>query len=273
MNYYFLNGNTIPEDKAVISVRDIAILRGFAIFDFFRTVNGRPFMMDDYLKRFQKSAALMDLPLHYSIEDLKKIINNLLKKNAVKEAGIRLVLTGGESENAFVPAEPNFMILIEPVHFPDAAFYENGIKLITHHYQREWSNIKTTNYISAIKLIKQCRIENAFDVLYYFNNEVKEVTRSNVFLVKDNKIITPDKDILYGITRKKVLELASGHYVVQERSVSFDEIKGADEFFMTGTTKKVLPVIQIDDIRIADRKPGPVTRHLMRLFSDFEKKN
>ncbi|MGK7394751.1 MAG: aminotransferase class IV [Candidatus Cyclobacteriaceae bacterium M3_2C_046] len=268
--HYFLNGKILPADQAFLSVRDIGILRGFGIFDFFRTYKGKPLLMEKYLERFHRSAQAMNLPLKHAVDELKNIISELLEKNDSLQAGIRLILTGGISPDAFSPAQPNFAILVEPLHFPSDEVFQKGIKLITHQYQREWSRIKTTNYLSAILLQPKIKAEKAFDVLFHFNREVREVSRSNVFLIKDQKVITPEQHILLGVTRKKVIELASQHYQVEERTISMDEIATADEFFMTGTTKKVLPVVQIDQHRIHEGKPGPVTRHLMKIFADFE---
>jgi branched-subunit amino acid aminotransferase/4-amino-4-deoxychorismate lyase len=267
---FFLNDQILPADQASINIKDISILRGFAIFDFFRTVEFKPLMMDGYLQRFINSANLMDLPLNYSKEHIAEIIYHLIEKNEFRQAGVRLVLTGGYSENAFLPAEPNFMILIEPVKLPPKDWFEKGIKLLSHQYQREWSQIKTTNYLTSIKLAPKCKAAQAIDVLYHNQGELREVSRSNVFVIKDGKIATPGKHVLQGITRAKVIELATQHYPTEERPVTMQEVWQADEIFMTGTTKKVLPVVQIDEKKIADGKPGPISNHIMQLFSEFE---
>ncbi len=267
---FFLNGHILSADKATIGIKDIAILRGFAIFDFFRTIDHIPLMMDGYLKRFINSARLMDLPLPYSKAQLAEIIFHLIEKNELPEAGVRMVLTGGYSENAFIPAEPNFMILIEPVKLPHPAWFTNGIKLLSHHYQREWSQIKTTNYLTSIKLAPKCKAANAVDVLYHYQGELREVSRSNVFIIKDGKIATPKDHVLQGITRAKVIQLAARNYPVEERPVTMQEVWQADEIFMTGTTKKVLPVVQIDDKKIADGIPGTISNHILQMFNEFE---
>lgn len=267
---FFLNDQILSADKASIGIRDISILRGFAIFDFFRTVDFKPLLMDGYLQRFITSAKLMDLPLKYSKEQIAEIIFHLLEKNELAQAGVRLVLTGGYSDNAFLPAEPNFMILIEPVKLPSQEWFDNGIKLLSHFFQREWSQIKTTNYLTSIKLAPKCRAANAVDVLYHYQGELREVSRSNVFVIKDGTIVTPKEHVLLGITRAKVIELAEKHYRVEERSVTMEEVWQADEVFMTGTTKKVLPVVQVDEKKIADGKPGSISNHILSSFNEFE---
>ncbi len=270
--YFFLNGEILPASKAALRITDLALLRGFGIFDFMRTHHKKPFLMDRYLDRFFRSARLLDLEVPFTREYIQKIINQLLDKNQIFEAGIRMVLTGGYTENGYTPSSPNFFILIEKINFPFDEYYEGGIKLYFYHHQRELSQIKSINYISPIAIRNKIQAANAFDVLYYFNDQVLEVSRSNFFIVRDGKIVTPDTDILLGITRASVIELAKKYYKVEERTITAAELWRADEAFMTGTTKKVLPVVQVGDKVIGNGSPGNITRHLMELYREFENK-
>jgi branched-chain amino acid aminotransferase len=268
--YFFLNGEILPAANAALRITDLALLRGFGIFDFMRTHHKKPFLMERYLDRFFKSARLIDLEVPFQREFIREVISNLLEKNQIYEAGIRMVLTGGYSENGYTPSNPNFFILIEKINFPPAENYERGIKLYLYHHQRELSQIKSINYISPIAIRGKIKAANAFDVLYYFNEQVLEVSRSNFFIVRDGKIITPDSDILLGITRASVIELAKKNYKVEERVITAAELWQAEEAFITGTTKKVLPVNQVGEKIIGNGNPGPITRHLMELYKDFE---
>ena len=167
----------------------------------------------------------------------------------------------------------NFAIIIEDLRWPVRAHFENGIRLASHEYQREFSQIKSINYLAALMLQDKIRQAEADDALYFSGNEIREATRSNFFIIKDKTVITPHEQILHGITRKKALELSRMHYKVEERTVLWNEIQEADECFLTGTTKKITPVVRIDDRIIADGKPGPVTRDLMKIFDEFEARN
>jgi branched-subunit amino acid aminotransferase/4-amino-4-deoxychorismate lyase len=268
--YFFLNGKIIKAEDAYLQITDLALLRGFGIFDFCRTQNGRPLLLERYLARFYNSASFVELNIPYSKENIKDVIYTLLKKNDFKEAGIRMVLTGGYTENGYLPGKPNFFILIEKINFPDESLYANGIKLYFLEHQRELSHIKSINYLTPISIRNILKKEKAYDVLYHFNGNVLEVSRSNIFIIKDNRIITPIKNILPGITRSTVINLAKELYTVEEREIHVKEIFEAEEAFITGTTKKVLPVKEIDDHLIGTGKPGPVTRKLKALYSDFE---
>lgn len=268
--YFFLNGKILPASEAVLKITDLALLRGFGIFDFMRTYRQKPFMIDHYLRRFFNSARLMDLEIPLSKEEITEIIMQLLERNRIFEAGIRMVLTGGYTSNGYTPAEPNFFILIEKINFPPQSSYENGIRLYFYQHQREFSQIKSINYLSPILLRKRIEAANAFDVLYHFNDQVLEVSRSNFFIIRDQKVITPDTNVLPGITRSSVIHMAREYCTVEERPLPVDELWQADEAFMTGTTKKVLPVVQVGDHIIGSGSPGPATRKLMELFKNFE---
>jgi branched-chain amino acid aminotransferase len=268
--YFFLNGKILPASEAELGITDLALLRGFGIFDFMRTHRGKPFLMDKYITRFFNSARHMELEIPYSREKIAAIILELLKRNRIFEAGIRMVLTGGYTSNGFTPAEPNFFILIEKINFPPADHYENGVKLYFYQHQRELSQIKSINYLSPIYLRNRIKDAGAYDVLYHFNNHILEVSRSNFFIIRDRTIITPDNHVLLGITRSSVINIARKHFNVAERPVHVDELREANEAFMTGTTKKVLPVIQVGDQIIGEGRPGPVTEKLMELFTEFE---
>ena len=268
--YFFLNGKIVKAGNAFLHITDLALLRGFGIFDFCRTQNGQPLLIDKYLNRFFNSAKCLDLEIPYSKEFIKDSIYLLLKKNGIIESGIRMVLTGGYTENGYTPGDPNFFILIEKINFPDTSFYMEGIDLIFHEHQRELSHIKSINYLTPISIRKKIKKANAYDVLYHSNGKVLEVSRSNIFIVKDNIIITPRENVLQGITRATVLRLAAEDFKIEERDISIKELYLADEVFMTGTTKRVLPVRKIDDHVFINGKPGRVTQTLKSIYQDFE---
>jgi D-alanine transaminase/branched-chain amino acid aminotransferase len=268
--YFLLNGKIVKNSNAFLGVTDLALLRGFGIFDFCRTQNGKPLLLDKYLSRFFNSSEHIDLEIPYSKEFIKDSIYKLLEKNGIIESGIRMVLTGGYTENGYTPGDPNFFILIEKINFPDPSYYNEGIKLILHEHQRELSHIKSINYLTPISIRKRIEKANAYDVLYHSKGRILEVSRSNIFIVKNNTIITPRENVLKGITRATVISLAKGSFQVEERDISIEELYQADEVFMTGTTKRVLPVRKINDHIFINGQPGKVTSTLKSLYRDFE---
>jgi branched-chain amino acid aminotransferase len=270
-DYCFINGETIPVEDAKIGIYDLGFLRGYAAFDFLRTYNGKPFRLQNHLYRFRKSAGELRLLLKYDDQTIEGIILQLINKSNRKEAGVRLILTGGYSSDSISPGEPNFLIIIEKLNEYDPSIYNKGVKLITHKFQRQFAESKTTEYKTAIQLQKLKTKEKAFDVLYYKNGLALETTRSNIFHFKCDTLITPKRKILHGITRKIVLEMALPLFNIEERDVSMDELLMADEVFMSGTSKMIIPAVQINESKIANGKPGKNTMKLLGKFREYAK--
>ena len=137
-------------------------------------------------------------------------------------------------------------------------------------HQRELAEIKSINYAKPISVLAQLRASGADDVLYVSNGYVTESSRSNIFIIKNGVLITPDAGILRGITRKRILQFAPKAMPVEVRPVSIEEIYGADEIFMTGSTKRIAPITQVDN-KMFDI--GQLTRVLYDMLLEDEKEN
>ena len=268
----FVNGDFIEETKASLRISDLSIHRGYGVFDFFRTSNFVPLFLDDYLDRFIKSAATLRLELHYTEGQLKEVIGEMIRRNEIADAGFKMILTGGYSPDGYETGSPNFIIIQQPVQIAAKENFDKGLKIILHEYMRDLPEAKSINYLMGVYLQDKVKQQAADDVLYYHNNNVLELPRSNVFAVtKDGIVITPENNVLHGITRMKVLELAREQYTVEERAVTVDEFKNAAEIFLTSTTKRIIPVLTVDSKTIADGQPGEVTTTLYQSFLQMEK--
>lgn len=267
----YINNQFIDENLATLGIGDMSIQRGFGVFDYFRTSNHQPLFLDDYITRFFHSAKELRLrPLH-TREELKGIIQKMITDNNLASSGFRLILTGGYSPDNFTPVTPNFIVIQQPITLPSAEKFQKGLSILLHEYQRDVPYAKSINYLMSIYLLDKIRAENADDVLYHKNGTILEFPRANVFIVTKGKVVvTPSLDILHGITRQKVLELAVKHYRTEQRPVTIDELKNAEEIFLTSTTKRILPVLKINQQAIGNGNPGPVTKHLLSLFTVFE---
>lgn len=267
----FINNDFLDEKDAVLHVGDLALQRGYAAFDFLRTRNGIPLFVDDYLDRFFNSASLMHLQPRHSKEQIRKIIYELLERNGMPDAGIRMILTGGYSPDSYEPVQPNLVVLQHSLKLPTTEKFSKGIKVITHEYMRDLPSVKSINYLMGIWLQQKVRDQGAQDVLYHINGIVTEFPRANVFIVtKEGRIITPSQNILKGITRLKLLELMKGKFEVEQRPLHLDEVKDAAEVFMTSTTKRLLPVCQVDEAIIGIGIAGPVATQLNQEFMLME---
>lgn len=258
--YSIINEDFVLKNEASILISDLSIQRGYGIFDFFRTVRNEPVFLEDHLDRFFYSASQMYLEVNLTRSEIKQLVNQLIEKNNIPDSGIRITLTGGYAEDGYSLAKSNLLITQSAFTFNNEIF-KKGIRLITCNHQRQLPSVKTIDYLMAIHLEPFIKAQNADDVLYYNGNEITECPRSNFFIVtQKSEVLTPSKNILKGITRKKILGFSDLN--VRETSVTLDDIKTAKEAFITSTTKNVLPVFEIDSIAIGDGKPGRITAQI-----------
>lgn len=273
MNYLcYANGKILRKNEIKVGITDLVMLRGYGAFDYMRTYYGVPFCINDYLTRFENSAKEMKLKLPLSKSKIISTIKFLLRKNKAyvkKDFGIRLLLTGGYSLDSYLPAvKPNLFILIEDLPSYPEWWSDKGIKLMLHEHSREMARVKTTNYLTAIRLAQERRKANAQDTLYCFDGKILETTRNNFFLFHGDTLVTASDGMLQGITRKVIANIADKKFNVEIRDVLKEELTWCTESFITGTTRGITPVVQIDKIKIGNGKPGRNTKELMKLFEE-----
>lgn len=264
----FINNSFVPYRDATLHISDVGLQRGFGIFDYFISVNGAIPFFDDYLNRFYLSAEKLNLKVPFDRGDLKEKIYHLLNENKLAITGIKLLLTGGFADDLYTPTDPNFLIINIPVpNYSDT--YSDGIKLLLLDYVRYLPEVKTTFYLPALSLLPELKRIGALETLYHHKGIVYEATRANFFIIKNGVLITPSEGILKGITRKHVLKVARLQMKVEERIVKLDEIFDSDEIFITGTSKHILPVVNIDGKIIANGRPGTITNKLAQDFKAY----
>ena len=273
--YHFINNRIIPASEAGLLLSDLGLFRGYGVFDYFRTHGGKPFLMKDYFKRFRLSAAQLGLMLQHSDQELESIVAELVTLNGRPESGVRLLLTGGYSENIFTPGEPNLIIRIEKSVLPEEKFYTQGIKLVSTEYLRDFPSVKTTNYLQVVKMWPEVEKAGATELLYTWDGNVLECSRSNFFIIENGRLLTaPAGQVLGGVTRNKVIEVARELNIpVDEAPVPLEKMKTCQEAFITGTTKRVMPVVQVDKLKIGSGKPGSISLQLMDCWQKLEQEN
>lgn len=267
--FCFLNNKFLRYDQASLHISDLGLQRGYGIFDYFLEMERRIPFFDDYLDRFYSSADLLNMKVPLCRKDLKEKIGELLQQNKLGTSGIKLLLTGGYSEDLYSPGgKSNFMILNLPIHHKPGDM-GNGVKLLLLDFQRHMPEVKTTFYLPSLALFPKLKEYGAVEVLYHHNGFISETTRANIFLVKNGILATPSPGVLRGITRKHVLSVAKGLLATVERPVRLEELWEADEVFITGTSKHVIPVVEIEGRRIGDGVPGEWTRLASEAFERF----
>ncbi len=262
----YVNGEIKPSEDGVIGVTDLALQRGYGVFDYGRTYNGKLFHFDENIARLRRSAAELHLTLPVSDEEIREISDELIEESGFKTPAVRLILTGGYSATL---EAPNFIIIPEELPTYPGEVYSKGVKVIAVEYQRELPHVKSINYMNSIRLEPFRRKQKAFDILYHSQIGITECPRSNFFAFIGDTLVTPSEYVLKGVTRKLVLELASTQFATEERSISLGEIEDIDEAFVTSTTKGVLPITRLDDRDIKNGTVGDRTRAIMRLFGNY----
>jgi len=267
----YVDGKFLPWDKAVIPVDDLAVLRGYAVCDIIKTIAGRPYCLDAHIDRLLSSVTQIGLTPAWTKEEIKEIVFKVLEKNVhMDKVNIRILVTGGSSPDFFSPADnPRLIVLVTDIPVLPAHWYTKGVKVITFIQQRALPDAKATNYIPAVLALKEAKAQGAVEALYMTRDKmVLEGTTSNLFALVDGTLITPEKGVLKGITRKTVLALGKKLFPVSEQALSLDTLLSASELFITGTNKGIVPVIQVDDHIIGTGSPGRGTRALMSAMAD-----
>jgi branched-subunit amino acid aminotransferase/4-amino-4-deoxychorismate lyase len=247
--YCFAQNQISLLENAGVPVGDLLVQRGYGIFDYLRVSNNKPLFIEAHLDRLFNSAEIMRLSIALSKEELKKIVADLIEKNNIPFSGIRLIIAGGDAPDGYTITKPHLIIIQQPLDAPPAQMATKGIQLVSHFYQRQLAEVKTTDYLMAIHLQPWMKSQGGDDILYYNNDTVSECPRSNIFMVsQDNTIVTPARNMLKGITRKNIIAVAEAHHLkLEQRDISLSEMKKAKEVFITSSTKRIIPVSRLDE--------------------------
>jgi branched-chain amino acid aminotransferase len=275
----YIDGKFYPKSEAKISVYDHGLLYGDGVFEGIRAYNGRVFRLEEHVDRLYKGAYSLMIKIPMTKIEMIKAVLETLKKNHLKDAYIRLVVTRGTGDLGIDPRKcpkPTIFIVTEPmlkIHSPEAK--EKGMKTIISWVKRDpvdatSHEIKSMNYLNSI-LAKIEANNTGVDEAICLDKMgfVCEGAGENIFIVKEGKIFTPptSSGALHGITRGVVMELAEKlGYSVMEKNITPNELFTADEVFFTGTATEVISVVEINKRTIGDGKPGPVTKRLMQEF-------
>jgi D-alanine transaminase/branched-chain amino acid aminotransferase len=240
-----------------MSLNDLLIQRGYGIFDYLRVVDNKPLFVEDHLDRLYQSAAIMHMEVPQSKESILKIVLELVAKNDMPYSGLKLIVSGGDSSDGYSLEKPRLTIIQQPLPVPSNSFSVNPFILMSHPFQRQLPQVKTTDYLMAIYLQPKLKAFGGHDILYTNNGMLRECPRSNFFLISEQgNIVTPKDDILKGITRKNIIASARENGIeVEERPIALEEIKTAKGAFIASSTKRIIPISKIDESVIATDSP------------------
>jgi branched-chain amino acid aminotransferase len=204
---------------------------------------------------------------------LRQAVLDTIDKNPQhQEANVRIVVSGGVSADGIGP-EGNavLLIMVTPQHVLPAWWYRDGVKIVTSPFERFLPGAKSTNYLNAVVTLRAAARTGAIEVVYVDRRgRVLEGTTTNFFAFKAGRLLTPGTDaILPGITRQVVLKLLEKEFPIEVRDLYQRELPGFEEVFLTASNKEIVPVIQVDDLKIGAGTPGPLTRKVMQIFRNY----
>lgn len=253
----YYDGQISSFKQTGMSLNDLLIQRGYGIFDYLRVVNNKPLFVEDHLDRLYQSAAIMHMEVPQSKESILKIVLELVAKNDMPYSGLKLIVSGGDSSDGYSLEKPRLTIIQQPLPVPSNSFSVNPFILMSHPFQRQLPQVKTTDYLMAIYLQPKLKAFGGHDILYTNDGMLRECPRSNFFLISEQgHIVTPKDDILKGITRKNILASARENGIeVEERPIALEEIKTAKGAFIASSTKRIIPISKIDESVIATDSP------------------
>ena len=274
-----VNGRVFDQEHAVISVFDHGFLYGEGVYETWRTYNGQPFLFDRHMRRLRNSSGMIALAVPLTDEQLDARCRETIRAAALdEEAYVRVLVTRGIGELSYdltgCPS-PSIVVIVKPHVAPLPEVYDRGVKvaivpIIRNHPGTVSPLIKSNNLLNNALAMQEAVRRGAFEgVMRNYRGELAECTTANLFIVKDGDVLTPplDAGLLPGITREFVLEMGKDQGVPVRETVLHDaDLFGADEAFLTSSTRELVPIVQADDRRIGNGAPGPVTRTLLDRF-------
>jgi D-alanine transaminase len=285
-NIVYLNGRYLPVEEATISVMDRGFLFGDGIYEVIPVFGGKLLRADEHLNRLQNSLNRISLSNPFDKNGWLEIFSSLIDKNPGEDRAIYLQISRGAyvkrdlaiqknpavSDSPMVSATVFSMVL--QVTPPDIDVVSAGISVVTvDDFRWNACDIKSTSLVANVMLKQQAGDANVEDAILIKNSLVTEGTASNVFLVKNNVLLTPPtgEQLLPGITRDLVIEIAKNNaIVVEERDIQQAELSTAEEIWMTSSTREIAPVIKLNGEIVGSGAAGEMWQRMMDLYQQYK---
>ncbi|WP_248925042.1 D-amino-acid transaminase [Paenibacillus hamazuiensis] len=269
---YFFENRFMPKNEVAVSPDDRGYYFGDGIYEVFRVYNGRLFEAEAHFERLVRSAEGIRIELPFSKEEIHSILNKLIDMNHISEGTVYMQVTRGAAPRVHpfpAGAKPVLMAYCNEVKRPLQTMRQ-GIAAVTMEDIR-WlrCDLKTLNLLGNVLAKQHALDQGADDVILHRSGTVTECSASNFFIVREGKLLTHPANhlILHGITRMVTLRLAHEFGIpVLEEPFAVQDLRLADEAFITGTTAEITPVVRIDGKPVKDGVPGPITKRLQDAF-------
>ncbi|MSQ53930.1 MAG: D-amino acid aminotransferase [Betaproteobacteria bacterium] len=273
----FLNGKFMPIEDAKIPVLDRGFIFGDGIYELVPVYSRVPFRMDEHLARLERSLASVQIRNPYTRDEWRDIILKLVAQQPFEDQGVYFQVTRGVSkrDHAFPKdVAPTVFMMSNPLINPPRELVERGAKAVTaNDFRWERCDIKSISLIGNCLIRQMSADVGAVETVLFRSGKLTEASASNVFIVKGGVVLSPPKSklILPGITYDVIVELAqSGKMPIEFRDITEAEVRGADEIWVTSSSKEVLAIVELDGKPVGDGRPGPLFRKMHSLYQEFK---
>jgi branched-chain amino acid aminotransferase len=277
-----VNGRVSDQEHAVISIFDHGFLFGEGVYETLRTYNGQPFLFERHMRRLRRSADMLALSVPLADPQIDARFRETMAAAGLPSGGheayIRILVTRGIGELTYDPAAtpiPSVVVIVKPHVDPPREVFERGVKvslvpIVRNHPGTVNPLIKSNNLLNNALAMQEAFRRGGYEgIMRNYRGELAECTQSNLFIVKNGEALTPPvaAGLLPGITREYLFEVGTEAGIpVREAVLRDGDLFGADEAFLTSTTREAVPIVQVDDRTIGTGKPGPVTLALLDGF-------
>lgn len=270
----YLNGEYLPIEAAKISVLDRGFIFGDGVYEVIPVYGKRPFRMQGHLERMQRSMDEIKLANPHSNAQWSKLVQDVIDRHEWPDQAVYIQVTRGVAPRDHrVPkdAKPTIFVMTNVLSRPSETDRKNGVAAVSMQDNR-WlrCHIKSTSLLGNVLLRQAAADAGCIECVLFRDGYLTEASASNVFAVKNGVLLAPAKDhlILAGITYDAVIDLAREHGMpIEVRQVSEAEVRGADELWLTSSSKEVLAIIDLDGKPVGSGKPGPMFERMANWYS------
>ena len=275
----YLNGEFLPLEKAQVSVLDRGFIFGDGVYEVIPVYSRRPFRLPEHLARLQHSFDAIRLANPMPDAEWTRLILDLVSRHAAEDQSVYLQVTRGvaKRDHAFPrESKPTVFMMSGPLVTPSKDQVDNGVACITASDFR-WlkCDVKSISLLGNCLLRQSAADAGAVEVVLFRDGQLTEASASNVFVIRNGRLLAPPKNylILPGITYDVVLELAQACGIpIEVRPVSEQEVRSADEIWVTSSTKEVLAVTTLDGKKVGSGRPGEVFRVVHQEYQQYKRK-
>jgi branched-chain amino acid aminotransferase len=246
-----LIGNLYVYDGELLEVTNFnedILSKGKALYEVLRVIGGVPLFLDRHMARLNNSFQLIGVKLWVSFNTIDESIRKLISANKLSEGNIKIVFNLQKNGNELIK---NYAIYIVEHHYPESKDYENGVSTVLYHGERSNPNAKIINSDFRKSVDEELKKANAYEaILVDRNGIITEGSKSNIFFIKDEKVVTAPLDlVLPGVTRNMIVDICKEENIkLIEQKIDYREIESFDALFISGTSPKILPVRSVGDM-------------------------